>query len=181
MLSHVSIQFYHSLLNVSTHKNRDYVYRTVSAYSWCASASSFGVAIQIRWQSSDLSILETHPLSPGVKYAPSTTAPSPTTTATSAKSSSLSTSGSSDSTGKPNPGLGSGAKAGIGIGAALGVLALVAIGFLLWRRRHRYNSVKNTSDEAGNDAPEMVSGNWNEGHDLPVVVQDKKGEFSSDS
>lgn len=77
-----------------------------------------------------------------------------------------------------NSSLGSGAKAEIGIGAVLGILGLIAIGFLIWRRRHRYNAVHSTSDEAGNDAPEMVTGNWNEGHDLPVVVQDKKGKFS---
>lgn len=141
---------------------------------------ALGVGIQIRWRESDLSVLETDPMRPGIKFAASsTTAPSITTSI----SKPTTTSEFIGKTGDPaiNSGLGPGAKVGIGIGAALSVLALVVIGFLVWRRRHRYNSVKNTSDEAGNDTPEMVASNWSEGHDLPVVVQDKKGELSIDS
>lgn len=122
-------------------------------------------------------------MSPGVKFTASTTSPTLTVTGTlisrltsTPSSRTSSTSRLDDPTSPPNPVLTTGAKAGIGIGAVSVVLAFVAIGLLVWRRRHRYNAVHNTSDRAGNNAPDVVPSNWNEGHDLPEVVQDKKGE-----
>lgn len=158
---------------------RPYSMGTYGTSSCWIGTTSYVPAIQIRWQSSDLSILETLPMSPGLKHTPSTTALPSTTAASASGSKASTTSGLIGQTGDAavDSSLGTGAKAGVGIGAALGVLALLAIGFLIWRRRHRYNAVQNTSDETDNDAPEMISANWNEGHDLPVVVQDKKGEI----
>ncbi|RDI88408.1 hypothetical protein Vi05172_g1129 [Venturia inaequalis] len=120
-------------------------------------------------------------MSPGVKFTASTTSPVLTATGTlisrltsTPSSRPSSTSRLDDPTSPPNPVLTTGAKAGIGIGAVSVVLAFVAIGLLVWRRRHRYNALHNTSDRAGNNAPDVVPSNWNEGHDLPEVVQDKK-------
>ncbi|QDS75756.1 hypothetical protein FKW77_008595 [Venturia effusa] len=140
-------------------------YKISTAFCWNGPSSAYG--LQVRWQSSDLSVLETHPLSPGVKYTSSTT--SSLTSSTTPASLEKTSEAAVDS------GLGTGAKAGIGLGAVFGVLALLAGGFLLWRRSRRYAAVENTSNESSNDAPEMVTRNWNEGHDLPVVVEDKKG------
>ncbi|KAI2619859.1 hypothetical protein GGS26DRAFT_321794 [Hypomontagnella submonticulosa] len=100
------------------------------------------VMIQIRWASSDLSILETHPLTPGLILATGggDTDSSPTGSPT----------GSSDGTGLAQPtgtsdesrgqgGLSTGAQVGIGVGVGLfGLLAIgLAVFFILWYRKKR--------------------------------------------
>ncbi|KAI0376767.1 hypothetical protein F5Y04DRAFT_265701 [Hypomontagnella monticulosa] len=96
------------------------------------------VMIQIRWASSDLSILETHPLTPGLILA------------TGGDDTDSTPSGSSDKTGPAQPtgtsdgatgqgGLSTGAQVGIGVGVGLfGLLAIgLAVFFILWYRKKR--------------------------------------------
>jgi hypothetical protein len=103
-------------------------------------------AYQIRWKESDLSILETHPLTP-------------TASVGTRENPSLATaSGSSQSPSAPS--LGTGPKVGIAVGAIAGVILLVVAGFLLWRRRRQPNRksvLEVESDDGGHDAPEVVT------------------------
>ncbi|KAI1391759.1 uncharacterized protein F4822DRAFT_104838 [Hypoxylon trugodes] len=95
------------------------------------------VMIQIRWAESDLSILETHPLTPGLILA-GTSAVHSGTTRTESSSSATVTVISSDSEDGEN-GLSTGAQVGIGVG--VGLLGLLGIGlaifFILRYRRKR--------------------------------------------
>lgn len=102
-------------------------YVAVTSWPSVASASS-GISsaalIQIRWQSSDLSILETHPLTPGLRFVSTTSAPPGELGGTSSPN--------SDDSG----GLSTGAKAGIGAGiGAAALLFLIAV--IIFIRRHR--------------------------------------------
>ncbi|KAI1473405.1 hypothetical protein F4774DRAFT_415848 [Daldinia eschscholtzii] len=94
------------------------------------------VMIQIRWASSDLSILETHPLTPGLILA--TTISNGVTDITSSSSTAVT-------------GLSVGARAGIGVGVGLfGLLGLgLAIFFILRYRKKR------TDGQAVNQPPPM--------------------------
>jgi hypothetical protein len=109
---------------------------------------------QIRWKAEDLSVLETHPLTPGLVL--NTKIPSPTSASQTGSSSSLPT--NSNSTLSSKAGLGTGAKAGIGIGVVLGITVLTVIGFFLWRTRRSKNTAvaRLESDDRGHDAPEVV-------------------------
>ncbi|KAI1472143.1 uncharacterized protein F4812DRAFT_407630 [Daldinia caldariorum] len=108
------------------------------------------VMIQIRWASSDLSILETHPLTPGLILA---TATSDGVGDVPGARTSSSTAVTHTST-NPNSnwkGLSSGARAGIGVGVGLlGLLGLgLAIFFILTYRKKR------TNNQAVNQPPLM--------------------------
>ncbi|KAK0651052.1 hypothetical protein B0T16DRAFT_489144 [Cercophora newfieldiana] len=90
--------------------------------------------IQIRWQSSDLSVLETHPLaaitptgSPPTESGPASTPPP------------------NPALGTSNPGLSTAAKAGIGVGVGVAVLLLVAV--IIFIRRHRSTHLKSKTAE----------------------------------
>ncbi|OAL44307.1 hypothetical protein IQ07DRAFT_592374 [Pyrenochaeta sp. DS3sAY3a] len=118
-------------------------------------------AIQIRWQSSDLSLFTA--VSLGVTSSPLSTSNSglsrPAETGTSRPTDS--------GTSLPPPpaasksGLGTGAKAGIGAGVALGLVAVIAIlVFFLLRRRRKAASQPAApvefADEGGANAPQVV-------------------------
>lgn len=109
----------------ATTSTETYTYKTTSSWAY---------AVQVRWQSSDLSVFETHPLSPGVLLAGASRTNSSTT--------SINT---STPTPSPTPtggsGLSSGAKIGIGVGVSLGVLLLIITGLALciFRRRQKRN------------------------------------------
>jgi hypothetical protein len=93
-------------------------------------ARTMGV-IQIRWKSSDLSILETHPLTAGLRFGETSK-----TTSGSNPTSSGDGRGedSSDHSGGGGGGLSAGAKAGIGAGVAVAVLLLCIVAFFFIRR-----------------------------------------------
>jgi MYXO-CTERM domain-containing protein len=113
-------------------------------------------------------MLETHPLSPGVKFTTSTTSPTPTATAKETASS-----------------LSSGKKAGISIGAVLGAFVLLAFGFFIGRRRRRRHHHQDITAPGPPEeaveivAPEMFQGNWAAGHYSPVSAQDGRGKLST--
>jgi hypothetical protein len=86
--------------------------------------------IPIMWQQSDAAILA---------HAATMTPTPQATTETKAKSPTASNSptASTSTTNTPQPGLSPGAKIGLGVGIPVAVIALLAIGFLLWKRRQR--------------------------------------------
>ena len=125
----------------------------LSYKSYATSGSVTLAMIQIRWKSSDLSILETHPLTPGLKFVATTTTPTPSRsspTGTTGPSPTRSESRSSPIAPKPSPtsplpvndidssGLSTAAKAGIGAGVGAAVL-LLCIAIIIFIRRHRSN------------------------------------------
>ncbi|KAF3054861.1 hypothetical protein GL218_07732 [Daldinia childiae] len=98
------------------------------------------VMIQIRWASSDLSILETHPLTPGLTLAAGTLGDETDVSRTQSSSSTAVTGLSSDPDSN-GVSLSVGAQVGIGVGAGLfGLLGLgLAIFFILRYRKKRTN------------------------------------------
>lgn len=103
-----------------------------------------GIAIQIRWQSSDLSILAVAPTNvPGASKETQTTKPAAgatTTTISSTATSNLPTeapTGISQEAASKGNSLSSGAIAGIAVGAALILLVLATVSFLMVYRRRR--------------------------------------------
>lgn len=100
-------------------------------------------AIQVRWASSDLSILATHPLTPGKVFSTTTSTTSQSTasqtaTPTAFTSSSLSiTSGAAFHPDDQHHGLTTAAKVGIGLGIALFVSLGALIGFILMYRKSK--------------------------------------------
>ncbi|KAI1800235.1 hypothetical protein F4811DRAFT_540150 [Daldinia bambusicola] len=108
------------------------------------------VMIQIRWASSDLSILETHPLTPGLFLATATSDSVRDVPGTRTSSSTAATY-SSTSPDSDLKGLSGGTRAGIGVGVGLfGLLGLgLAIFFILTYRKKR------TNKQAVNQPPPM--------------------------
>ncbi|KAK6820648.1 hypothetical protein PG995_003700 [Apiospora arundinis] len=115
-------------------------------------------AIQVRWQSSDLSNLETDPTVPGSKYG----GPKPTGTndatggLSAAKEGSGTSMGNVEETGAAGTaGSGNDGRLGIPTGAIIAVgvavplisLALGFMAFFFWRRRYKKNYVKPTEDD----------------------------------
>ncbi|KAI8959401.1 hypothetical protein F5Y11DRAFT_333250 [Daldinia sp. FL1419] len=96
------------------------------------------VMIQIRWASSDLSILETHPLTPGLTLAEVTVGGEPDVSRTRSSSGATGTSLYTDPYGNGD-GLPVGAQIGIGVGVGLlGLLGLgLAVFFILRYRKKR--------------------------------------------
>ncbi|EKG22152.1 hypothetical protein MPH_00479 [Macrophomina phaseolina MS6] len=111
-------------------------------------------AIQVRWQSSDLSILATNPTVPGQTWTPSATASAgtrPTATATSTSSATAADDDGDDAdddAADDFDDLSTGAKIGIVAGATVGVLALALLAYLVWRRRPK----KRHSQQMAQDA-----------------------------
>ncbi|KAI1372513.1 hypothetical protein F4677DRAFT_432459 [Hypoxylon crocopeplum] len=99
------------------------------------------IMIQIRWAESDLSTLETHPLTPGLTLSTVTSAGEADATQTGPSSGPTVTVVSTDPA-SPKGGLSTGAQVGIGVG--VGLLGLLGIGlaiFFIWRyRKKRANS-----------------------------------------
>ncbi|KAK3382140.1 hypothetical protein B0T24DRAFT_672150 [Lasiosphaeria ovina] len=103
--------------------------------SYATSGSTTLAMIQVRWKS-DLPILETHPLTPGLKFVATPTTPTP------ARIGPTSSTPSAPAPTKPDPiddgsssSLSTGAKAGSGVGVAAAVL-LLCIAIIIFRR-HR--------------------------------------------
>jgi len=119
--------------------------------------------LHIRWQESDLSNLETHPLTPGLRMAKPTTEPSSITTVTTAAQSrtdALPTPESNSSLPAPSPGntargVPTGIKAGIsaGVGAVVLLLVMTAIFFI---KRYRSNRIKQTEQPEPETAMEAT-------------------------
>jgi hypothetical protein len=89
--------------------------------------------IQIRWAASDISILETPPITQGLPYIASTAATGSGSVAPAETESS-------------HAGISNGAKIGIGLGVVFGVFLPVLLGLLLWRWR-----LKRRRDELDDD------------------------------
>ncbi|KAI0886441.1 uncharacterized protein GGS22DRAFT_187686 [Annulohypoxylon maeteangense] len=101
------------------------------------------VMIQIRWAESDLSILETHPLTPGLKIATTGTESSATVTVI------------SSNLGRSGEGLSTGAQVGIGVGAGLfGLLAIGLAVFFILRYRKRRAGSQDTSQIPSTQQPQ---------------------------
>ncbi|KAF4977062.1 hypothetical protein FDECE_18396, partial [Fusarium decemcellulare] len=92
-------------------------------------------AFQIRWAESDLSALETHPLTPGEASAASTAASKTAVTVTG--SGPTSTDSESSSASSSSSGLPTGAVVGIAVGSAAIVAIIAAVIFCVFRRRLR--------------------------------------------
>ncbi|KAI1658569.1 hypothetical protein F4813DRAFT_38402 [Daldinia decipiens] len=109
-------------------------------YATNADLSYAQVMIQIRWASSDLSILETHPLTPGLTLAVGTLGGETDVSGTQSSSSTTVT-GLSANPDSYGVGLSVGAQVGIGVGVGLfGLLGLgLAIFFILRYRKKRTN------------------------------------------
>ena len=145
------------------------------------------MGLEIRWKASDLSILETHPLSPGIKFTAVVTTPANTGSSSSTQLTLSSPPHTASSTVNPNngnnvgehsSGLSTGAKAGIGIGAALGILMLAVTATLLLCQQRRKKIFIETVKE-GDDAPEVVRGDRAHGQDLPILIEDPKGQSNA--
>ncbi|KAK0643729.1 hypothetical protein B0T16DRAFT_459841 [Cercophora newfieldiana] len=104
---------------------------------------------QIRWKSSDLSILETHPLTPGLRLAAETSSAVSvgTNTPTDSVEGRNGTSGPADSSG-----LTTAAKVGTGVGAAILAVLLFA-SFFLFLRRYRSTRLKQAGSPVTGDTP----------------------------
>ncbi|KAF2455856.1 hypothetical protein BDY21DRAFT_365089 [Lineolata rhizophorae] len=125
----------------------------LTVYTSAQYTTSNVYAIQVRWQASDLSVLETDPLRPGQSPTPSTSSSSIIPLQTGENS----TINADSDDSSDNSGLSTGAKIGIGVGVPVGVLAVAAAGFLLfWRHRKRKQArqpvVLNQSGAANNTA-----------------------------
>jgi hypothetical protein len=124
--------------------------------------------IQIRWKSSDLVILETHPLVPGLKFVSSTPTPS---------GNPIGPTGVLPSPTRPvvnedSPsGLSTGAKAGIGAGVAAAVLLLGIALTVFFIKRYRSNRLHpaEIQVEVGDPSP-SVDPRLVEKPTLPVTV-----------
>lgn len=123
----------------------------------------FGAAMEIRWREQDIFLLETHPLTPGLRPTPTDTATGKDITPSlSSVSSHASTKGgvsvtqitpagsaadppretgtpdTSTTNGRTSTGLSKNARIGIGIGVGCGILALLLLSLLVWYiYRHR--------------------------------------------
>ncbi len=120
--------------------------------------------IQIRWQSSDLSILETDPLSQSTKLGPSSSKMPPASGSTGSGPVSTSTSSGENPNSQhveqgQDSGLSSGAKAGIGVSVAIAVLLLCAAAFLLLRRYRASHARLQAGSGNENNEPAELSGN----------------------
>jgi hypothetical protein len=111
-----------------------------SAYTYTWTTSDFYVyAIQVRFAESDLSILATHPQSPGVRY----------TSLNNTSNSTSITSAITDGDGKSKGGLATGAKIGIGVGVGLVVLLIAAaLFFVFLRRARRARNLRQAQEQA---------------------------------
>ena len=105
--------------------------------------------IQIRWQSSDLAVLQTPPLGTA---AETSTSSAPTGTA------SLERPGNSDPEPGSGGGLSVGAKAGIGVGTAVAVLFACIAAILLIRRYRAKRLGGQVGEEAGSFGPYEIDG-----------------------
>ena len=103
----------------------------MGAYTTSGRVTSYAPAFQIRWREDDLSLLETHPLTPGAPAWTTTNEESPTPTPTD-------TSGAQEESDEDNGGLGlsTGAVAGIAVGVAVFAILLCSAAFVWYRRRH---------------------------------------------
>ncbi|POS77340.1 hypothetical protein DHEL01_v204263 [Diaporthe helianthi] len=137
------------------------------SYSKCVhttDSSELAFALQVRWQESDLSILETNPTVPGSTYSATATATPGSmginTNAATPFPSSGTTNAQNDSDGDPgsdsDDGLSSGAIIGIAVGVGgMGVaLAVSAVAFFVWRQRKR----KRETTANGTRIESMISG-----------------------
>ncbi|KAK0651050.1 hypothetical protein B0T16DRAFT_72595 [Cercophora newfieldiana] len=100
--------------------------------SYATAGISTRAMVQIRWKSSDLSILETHPLMPGRKFVDTPTEPIPPPTPTTPSPLPTSPVPVEDS----GSGMSTAAKAGIGAGVGAAAL-LLCIAVIIFIRRHR--------------------------------------------
>ncbi|KAK8132748.1 hypothetical protein PG999_000921 [Apiospora kogelbergensis] len=123
-------------------------------------------AIQVRWQSSDLSNLETDPTVPGSKYS----GPRPTGTAKEGSGTSVgqvaetATTGNGAGGGNEGPkGISTGVIIAVGVAIPLISLALGFMAFFFWRRRYKKNYVKPTEDEGPNGLSSPVESDGKSG------------------
>ena len=98
-------------------------------------------AFEVRWRESDLSLLETPPLTPGAN--PTDNPESGSRTEPTARPTEDPEPGSDES---DNVGVSTGAVAGIAVGVAVLVAALCAAAFVMYRRRHRKTDGGATGD-----------------------------------
>ncbi|KAK1585070.1 uncharacterized protein LY79DRAFT_591758 [Colletotrichum navitas] len=146
-------------------------YTGTSAYSKCISTNptttfydsnnkltsqlALVYAIQVRWQESDLPILQTNPTVPGeTDTAPATTgsdtlatatttatatgsAPTATGSTTTTAGSAIGSSSGGGSGGGGDGGISVGTMVGIAVGSVMGTLLLALVGFMIWWRRRR--------------------------------------------
>jgi hypothetical protein len=148
-------------------------------------ASLQRIPIQIRWASTDMSTLETHPLTPGLHYpytATVTTTPNP--------SNASSTNGSPASASSIAPSsLSTGAKIGIGVAVPVGVILLLILSILFFlKRRQRKRSptiskgptekTMSETDPHADAAPEVCSPREvvAQAYDEGPLVQDSSAE-----
>lgn len=99
-------------------------------------------AIQVRWQSSDLSNLATNPTVPGQTWTPTSTASAETRPTATAASTSSATAASNDDDDNDDDiddfdDLSTGAKIGVVIGATVAAMAMIIGAYLFWRRRSK--------------------------------------------
>lgn len=143
-------------------------------------------AIQVRWRSSDLNMLETNPTRSGEAITPTAaTASSGQTSNDSTATVTSKGSGTTTSTGESTPladdgSISTNTAIGIGVGVGVGVIAVCLIAFLLWRRRSKrkqkvtspdgkgFTELQDTEIARRNDATELASpeGTWNDSSTL---------------
>ncbi|KAJ2896203.1 hypothetical protein MKZ38_005771 [Zalerion maritima] len=148
-----------------------YVYTSVDAPPQCLDRFSssgtgdptvFQTAVQVRWKESDLSVLETHPLSSGVVLVDEDSTISPVSQSASSTASASAESQSPVFTASlptAKDGLNTGEIAGIAVGAVAGVACALAGAWLfIWKRRQmrrRRNTQREDSNARGGSSPSL--------------------------
>ncbi|KAI1343274.1 hypothetical protein F5Y15DRAFT_369564 [Xylariaceae sp. FL0016] len=111
--------------------------------------------IEIRWAESDISTLETHPLTPGLKPVSTSPIDGDATSSALPTVTVVGDNGNDDgngSDGDGSGGLSQGARIGIGVGVGLaGLLALAIAAFFIWRHRQK----KTGKSLASSDQPSV--------------------------
>ncbi|KAF2806535.1 uncharacterized protein BDZ99DRAFT_501347 [Mytilinidion resinicola] len=153
--------------------------------------------IQIRWKSSDLSILETNPLTPGLSIHRTTSASTmlSTSSTTSPLTGAISSTTSQHSALDPSTSLltsvlpivsapaasnslSTGTKAGIGVGSAAIVFLALACSFILFRRHKRSKGSDSNHDNHG-PAPETVQTTKATSNALDQKMSELRGSSST--